>query len=107
MITMMMIIIIIIIIIITWESIKLFSFKTEFRNNTRGIIVRISKDSSMFSMNAKVTGLLLPIESLLASNFHSLCYCQTITIIARMMMMMMIGGSQPIASDKVKRATAG
>ena len=41
------IIIIIIIIIIVWKSTKLFSFRTDFENNTRGAIVRISKDSSM------------------------------------------------------------
>ena len=61
------------------------------------------------SLSAKVTGLLLPIVSLLACNIYSLCYSQTVIIlITRMItMMMMIGGSQPVSSDKLKRVTAG
>ena len=63
-------------------------------------------------LNAKVIGLLLPIISFLGRNFWSLCYSQIVIIITRMMtmtivMMMTIGGSQPIPRDKVKSTTAG
>ena len=59
------------------------------------------------SLIVKVTGLLLPIVSLLACNI-SLCYSRTvIVLITRMIMMMMIRGSQPVSSDKLKLVTAG